>query len=55
MSTTYESAESALLYQPIEKLKNWAKENKNRLPADQIRKLKGIINAVRTCVMSAFT
>jgi hypothetical protein len=32
--------------QPIEEPKNWAKDNQNRLPAGQISKLKGIINAI---------
>jgi hypothetical protein len=47
MCSTYEyAAERGLLYQPVEELKNWAKDNKGRLPADQVTKLKGIINAI---------
>jgi hypothetical protein len=46
MSITYESIEKALLYQPIEELKNLAKDNQDPLPAGQIAKLKGIINAI---------
>ncbi|RLL97778.1 hypothetical protein CFD26_104800 [Aspergillus turcosus] len=37
---------AVLLYQPVEELKNWAKDNKGRIPADQNTKLKSIIAAI---------
>lgn len=37
---------AVLLYPPVEELKNWTKDNKGRIPADQNTKLKGIIAAI---------